>query len=89
MNTITISQYNRINLENPEKLKKLKQVCNDFESEVLNFFLKEALNPKSSIFPQSPGEKIYRSMYQEALSKELSGNFGYSELLFNYLKDKT
>jgi len=71
-----------------EKLKKLKQVCNDFESEILNFYLKEALDSKESLFPKSPGEKIYKSMYQEELSKNLSGNFGYSELLFNFLKDK-
>ena len=70
------------------KLKKLQKVCKEFESEILNFYLKEALNNKNSLFPKSPGEDIYKSMYQETLSKELSGNFGYSELLYNYLKNK-
>jgi len=78
-----ISSYSK-----DEKYEKLKKVCDDFESEILNFFLKEAMDSKQSLFPKSPGEDIYKSMYQEALSKELSGNFGYSELLFNYLKDK-
>jgi len=71
-----------------DKYEKLKKVCDDFESEILNFYIKEALNSDNSLFPKSPGEKIYESMYQEALSKELSGNFGYSELLFNYLKER-
>lgn len=70
------------------KLQKLKKVCNEFESEILNFYLKEALKSKDSIFPKSPGEEIYKSMYQETLSNNLSGNFGYSELLYNFLKNK-
>jgi len=78
---------NNLHSQNP-KLQKLKQLCNDFESEILNFYLKEALNSKNSLFPKSPGENIYKSMYQEALSKNLSGNFGYSELLYNFLKQK-
>jgi len=88
MNEINVNIYNKINIPNTKDLKKLKQVCDDFESELLNFYIKEALNSKNELFPKSPGEKIYKSMYQEELSKTLSGNFGYSELLFNYLKDK-
>jgi len=80
--------HNKIDISNTKNLKKLKQVCDDFESELLNFYLKEALNSKNELFPESPGEKIYKSMYQEELSKTLSGNFGYSKLLFDYLKNK-
>lgn len=71
-----------------EKLEKLKKLCNDFESEILKFYLKEALDSKNKLFPKTPGEDIYKSMYQDELSKELSGHFGYSEILFNYLKNK-
>lgn len=85
---INISMHHKIDISNTKNLKKLKQVCDDFESEILNFYIKEALNSKNELFPESPGEKIYKSMYQEELSKTLSGNFGYSKLLFNYLKDK-
>ena len=85
---ISIGIHNKINISNTKNLKKLKQACDDFESELLNFYLKEALNSKNELFPESPGERIYKSMYQEELSKTLSGNFGYSNLLFNYLKDK-
>ena len=85
---INISMHNKIDISNTKNLKKLKQVCDDFESELLNFYLKEALNSKNELFPKSAGEKIYKSMYQKELSKTLSGNFGYSKLLFNYLKEK-
>ena len=70
------------------KLQKLKQVCDNFESEILNFYVKQALDSKNPLYPKSAGEGIYKSMYQEELSKELSGNFGYSELLYNFLKQK-
>ena len=85
---INIATHHKIDISKTQNLKKLKQSCNDFESEILNFFLKNALNSKNKLFPESPGEKIYKSMYQEELSKNLSGNFGYSKLLFDYLKKK-
>jgi len=71
-----------------KNLEKLKEECNKFEAEILRFFLKEAMESKNSLFPNTPGEKIYKSMYEETLADKFSGNFGYSELLFNYLKDK-
>ena len=85
---INVGIHHKIDLSKTENLKKLKKACDDFESEILNFYLKEALNDKNKLFPESPGEKIYKSMYREELSKELSGNFGYSKLLFDYLKQK-
>ena len=85
---INVGMYHKIDITKKENLKKLKQDCDAFESEILNFFLKEALDSKNTLFPETPGEKIYKSMYTENLSKTLSGNFGYSELLFNYLKEK-
>ncbi len=86
MKTSFISSHSHSTQE--VKLQKLKTLCNEFESEILKFYLKEALDSKNTLFPKSPGEEIYKSMYQDELSKELSGNFGYSELLYNYLKNK-
>ncbi len=84
MKTSTIYTHSTIS----PKLEKLKKVCDEFESEILNFYLKEALDSKNTLFPKSPGEDIYKSMYQETLSKNLSGSFGYSELLYNFLKNR-
>lgn len=86
--TITLGLYNKVDISNTDNLKKLKQNCDDFEAVILNSFLKEGLKMESSLFPKSAGEDIYNSMYKQTMSKALSGGFGYSELLFDYLKEK-
>jgi len=85
---ITLGMYNKVDISKTENLKKLKQSCDDFESEILNFFLKEGLKKENNLFPKSAGEDIYNSMQQQQLSKDLSGGFGYSKLLFDYLKEE-
>ena len=39
-------------------------------------------------FGKDAGDEIYHSMYNDTMSKALSGNLGFSELLFNYLKER-
>jgi Rod binding domain-containing protein len=85
---ITLGMYNKVDISKTENLKKLKESCDSFESEILNFYLKEGLKQDNTLFPKSAGEDIYHSMEVEQLSKELSGGFGYSKLLFDYLKTK-
>lgn len=85
---ITLGMYNKVDISKTENLKKLKQSCDNFESEILQFFLKESLKQENTLFPKSAGEDIYKSMKTQELSKELSGGFGYSKLLFDHLKDK-
>jgi len=87
-NYVDIANLNQKPDLKTKNLEKLKESCDNFESEILNFYMKSALKQENKLFPKSPGEEIYKSMQQEQLSKEVSGNFGYSELLFNYLKDK-
>jgi len=84
---ITIGMYNKIDIKK-ENLQKLKSSCDNFESEILKHFLKDALKENNSLYPKSAGEDIYKSMEQEQYAKSLSGSFGYSKLLFDYLKNK-
>jgi len=84
---ITIGRYNKIDI-NKDNLKKLKASCDAFESELLKHFLKDALKENNSLYPKSAGENIYKSMETEQYAKSLSGDFGYSKLLFDYLKEK-
>jgi len=84
---VTKALQNKIDIK-AKNLEKLKDSCDNFESEILNFYMKSALKQENTLFPKSPGEKIYEAMRQEQISQQVSGNFGYSELLFNYLKDK-
>ena len=49
--------------------------------------LDTALKMDESLYPKAPGHDIYHSMYKETLSESLSGSFGFSDLMFDYLKD--
>ena len=48
-----------------------------------------ALEEKYSLFPDDAGKDIYKSMYTDTMSNSLSGGFGFSELLYNYLKERS
>ncbi len=50
--------------------------------------LDSTMKMDNPLYPKAPGDEIYTSMYKDTLSKELSGNFGYSEMLFNFLKEQ-
>lgn len=65
---------------------KLKEQTDAFESLLLKFMLDTALKLDNPLYPKQAGSEIYQSMYKDALSNQLSGHFGYSELLFNFLK---
>lgn len=68
--------------------KKLKEQTDSFESLILKQMLDIAMEDKNSLFEKGTGSHIYQSMYHDTLSKELTGGFGYSELLFNFLTKK-
>ena len=87
-NYMALHQYNNLHISKNDNLKQLKQQTDNFEAVILKSFLDESLDMKNDLFPKSAGQNIYNSMYKDTLSKELSGGFGYSELLFNYLKEK-
>jgi Rod binding domain-containing protein len=69
--------------------KKLKEQTDAFEA----FFVKQvfdiSLKSENKLFGKDPGDKIYQSMYNDTMSKTLTGGFGFSELLFNYLKENS
>jgi Rod binding domain-containing protein len=75
----------------PKKLSsddvKLKEQTDAFEA----FFVKQvfdiSLKSENKLFGKDPGDKIYQSMFNDTMSKSLTGGFGFSELLFNYLKE--
>ena len=50
--------------------------------------LENAIKNEETLYPKQAGSDIYHSMYIDQLSQELSGGFGYSELLFNFLKEQ-
>jgi len=70
--------------------KKLKEQTDAFESIIIKMLLDTSMKDQKDLFSKAndPGEKIYKSMYREELSKKSAGSFGISELLFNYLSEK-
>lgn len=81
------NQTNIPNIDQTKDLNKLKVQTDQFESLVVKLMLDLSMKEsKNSLFGEATGSKIYSSMYHDALSKELAGGFGYSELLFNFLK---
>ena len=68
---------------------RLKKACKDFEAIILNklFSAMRKTVPEDGLFEKSFGEKIYQSMLDEELSKEIahSRGMGLGELLFKQL----
>ncbi|MCX2717562.1 rod-binding protein [Helicobacter sp. MIT 21-1697] len=73
--------------ENTEDAK-LREQTDNFEALLLKIMLQDAIKNDDTLYPKQAGSDIYHSMYIDQLSQELSGNFGYSELLFNFLKEQ-
>ncbi|OGR35416.1 MAG: flagellar biosynthesis protein FlgJ [Desulfobacula sp. RIFOXYB2_FULL_45_6] len=73
------------------KEKELKKACEGFEAIILNTMMKsmrESL-PGDALFGESNGSNIYKSMYDQYLSEELSRgrqSIGLKELLYQELK---
>lgn len=92
-NSNAISSYERSKIPSLNKTSisddvKLKEQTDAFEA----FFLKQVLDisikNENPLFPKDAGDKIYNSMYNDTMSKSLSGGFGFSDLLFNFLKER-
>ncbi len=63
----------------------LKEQTDKFESIIVKMLLDEAMPKEGALLPKSPGRDIYKSMYNDEMSKQLTGGFGFSQLLFDYL----
>ncbi|CAM2792480.1 rod-binding protein [Helicobacter burdigaliensis] len=66
---------------------RLREQTDAFEALIIKNMLNTALKMDDSLYPKAPGHEIYESMYRDTLSESLSGSFGFSDLLFDYLKD--
>ena len=66
----------------------LREQTDAFEAFLIKSVLDVSLSNKVSLFGEDASDEIYRSMYNDAMSKALSGGLGFSELLFNYLKER-
>lgn len=94
-NQMAINAYNTLNdkqiTANKSKFdeKALKEQTDAFESFLVKTVLDVSIKNENSLFPKDAGDKIYNSMYNDTMSKALSGNFGFSDMLFNFLKQRS
>lgn len=81
------SKVPQINTSMTQEDMLLKEQTDQFEAIFVQKVLDISLKNENTLFPKSAGSDIYHSMYNQALSESMSGSFGFSELLFNYLKE--
>lgn len=92
-NTLAIDSFNSAKFNNIKNSKnndvELKKQTNAFEAFFIKTILDISIKSDNALFPKDAGSKIYNSMYNDTMSQALSGNFGFSKLLFNYLKQRS
>lgn len=78
-------------IDKDAKGDELRKQTDAFESIILKMLLDNALKDEKNLFSsqKDPGEKIYKSMYREELSKASAGSFGFSQMLYDYLSQRS
>lgn len=68
----------------------LRKQTDQFEAVIVKMMLDNAMKDEQNIFNSSndPGDKIYKSMFRDELSKASAGSFGFSQMLFEYLSER-
>ncbi|ABK83367.1 rod-binding protein [Campylobacter fetus] len=94
-NSLALDSYNSLstssinsNLKDSKNDELLREQTDAFEAFLLKEVLDISIKNENSLFPQDAGDKIYSSMYNDTMSKALSGGLGFSEMLFNFLKER-
>ena len=69
----------------------LRKQTDAFESVILKMLMDNAMKDEKNLFSdqKDPGDKIYKSMYRDELSKASAGGFGFSQMLYDYLSQKS
>ena len=68
----------------------LRKQTDAFESVIIKMLMDNAMKDEKNLFSSQndPGDKIYKSMYRDELSKASAGSFGFSQMLYDYLSRK-
>ena len=69
----------------------LREQTDAFEAVIVKMIMDNAAKDEKNLFSQQndPGDKIYKSMYRDELSKASAGGFGFSQMLYDYLSQKS
>ena len=71
--------------------RELREQTDAFEAIIVKMIMDNAAKDEKNLFSQQndPGDKIYKSMYRDELSKASAGSFGFSQMLYDFLSQKT
>jgi len=84
------SQSNIPTIDRKAEDKALREQTDAFESVIIKMLMDNAAKNDDDLFAsqKDPGDKIYKSMYRDELSKASAGSFGFSQMLYDYLSEK-
>ncbi len=70
---------------------ELRAQTDAFESVIIKMLMDNSMKDDKNLFTdqKDPGDKIYKSMYRDELSKASAGGFGFSQMLYDYLSQKS
>ena len=70
--------------------KKLREQTDAFESVIIKMMMDDAMKDEKTLFTSQndPGDKMYKSMYRDELSKQSAGSFGFSQMLYDFHSQK-
>jgi len=91
LQTQLISQQHQIPKIDPKaEDAELRKQTDAFESVIVKMLMDNAMKDDKNLFSaqNDPGDKIYKSMYRDELSKASAGSFGFSQMLYDYLSQK-
>ena len=68
----------------------LREKTDQFEAIIVKMMLDNAMKDEKNIFnsENDPGDRIYKSMYRDELSRASAGGFGFSQMLFEHLSER-
>ena len=87
MAQLTIQNTNIPKINENVDDKELREQTDAFEAVIIKMLMDNAAKNDSDVFSsqKDPGDKIYKSMYRDELSKASAGGFGFSQMLYDYL----
>ena len=87
MSQLTIQNTNIPKINENTDDKELREQTDAFEAVIIKMLMDNAAKNNKDMFSsqKDPGDKIYKSMYRDELSKASAGGFGFSQMLYEYL----
>ena len=68
--------------------KALREQTDAFESFFVKMVLDIAIKTENPLFGKDAGDEIYGSMHRQTMSEALSGGFGFSDIIYDYLLER-